>query len=205
MKSLHRSDLFCWSAFNAERNLDFHGYFWHRPAGNVVIDPLDVSDHDAAHIDRLGGVAWVLISNADHTRAAVAFQQRWGAKVAAPAGDAHLPVWTGLTVHSWLEAETILPCAIRCVAMEGGKTPGELAFLLPPGDTLYCGDLVRGQHAGALNVLPLAKLADPALAAASVGKLARMPGISAVLVGDGWPVFGDGARALRELADRLAP
>lgn len=203
MKSLHRPDLWCWSEFNAERNLDFHSYFWQRPEGNVAIDPLPLSEHDAAHVAGLGGVAWILISNADHTRATSALQARWGAKLAAPKGDAQLPVWQDLTVHSWMAADELLPCGIQCLGVQGSKTPGELAFVLPPGDTLYCGDLVRGQRAGTLNLLPPTKLSDPRLAAESVRKLANLREITAVLVGDGWPVFVDGGQALRALADRL--
>jgi hypothetical protein len=49
-------------------------------------------------------------------------------------------------------------------------------------------------------LLPEAKLADPAQAAASVRRLADIQTIEAVIVGDGWPVFRDGAARLRTLA-----
>ena len=52
-------------------------------------------------------------------------------------------------------------------------------------------------------MLPAAKLSDEAAAIASVRRMARLPGIEAVLVGDGWPVFRDGGARLAELADRL--
>ena len=39
---------------------------------------------------------------------------------------------------------------------------------------------------------------------ASVQRLAELPGIEAVLPGDGWPVFADGSRVLRALASSLS-
>jgi hypothetical protein len=51
--------------------------------------------------------------------------------------------------------------------------------------------------------LPDAKLVDRARAIESVRRLAALDTIEAVLVGDGWPVFRDGHRALSELARSL--
>jgi glyoxylase-like metal-dependent hydrolase (beta-lactamase superfamily II) len=188
MKSLHRPDLFAWSAFDRPRNVDFNGTLLVREGGNVAFDPMPVDEHDAAHIDALGGVAWVLISNADHVRAAAAFAARWGARIGAPAGDRDLPDLQGLAVDRWLDEGDGAELGVTCLRLHGSKTPGELAFLLAPGDTLIAGDLVRGQRAGSLNALPEPKLADRA---------------RAVLVGDGQSVFRDGARRLAELATSL--
>ena len=68
MKRLHRTDLYGWSAFDETRNLDFHSVLWVRPGGNVAIDPLPLSPHDRKHLDALGGVAFVVVTNADHVR-----------------------------------------------------------------------------------------------------------------------------------------
>ena len=61
----------------------------------------------------------------------------------------------------------------------------------------------RAHEGGRLTTLPAPKLGDPARAAASVRRLAALPGIDAVLVGVGWPIFRGGGAALRELAERL--
>ena len=54
-----------------------------------------------------------------------------------------------------------------------------------------------------LNLLPETKLTDRARAVASVGRILREhPEIETVLVGDGWPIFHDGQRALAALCDR---
>jgi glyoxylase-like metal-dependent hydrolase (beta-lactamase superfamily II) len=201
MKALHRKDLFGWSSFDLSRNLDFNALLWVRGEGNanVAIDPLPLTAHDEAHLRSLGGVGWVLVSNADHTRAATSFARDFGAKIVGPAGDKEFKEFEGMDVMQWAEAGEELGCGIRCVAMRGSKTPGELAFVLPPGDSVWVGDLVRCHRAGWLQLLPDAKLKDKEAALAAVRELAALPGLDAVLLGDGYSAFRDGVARLREI------
>jgi hypothetical protein len=200
MKRLHRPDLFGWSEFNRERNIDFHGLLWTRPGGNVAIDPLPMSEHDAAHLATLGPLAFIVITNSDHTRDAQGLAARTGAKLVGPRGEREsfpfaCDLWLG-------DGDELVP-GLKALALEGSKTRGELALLLE-GRTLITGDLVRAHEGGALTILPEPKLKDRALAVASVARLAALPDIDAVLVGDGWPVFRGGQQALQALAARLS-
>lgn len=198
MKSLHRPDLYCWSTFDEARNVDFHGVCWVRPDGNVLIDPLPLSPHDLGHLAELGGVDHVVITNSDHTRAADALKAQFGATVYGPRAEEGV-----FAADRWLaDGDEVVP-GLRVLELHGSKTPGELALLLHE-TTLITGDLVRAHRAGALMMLPDAKLHDRELAVASIGRLAALPGIETVLVGDGWQVFGLGGQLLRELAQRLA-
>ena len=58
-------------------------------------------------------------------------------------------------------------------------------------------------RAGTLCLLPDPKLTDKRSAIASVQHLAQLPGIEAVLCGDGYPVFRDGAAAIERLVKSL--
>jgi hypothetical protein len=217
MKQLHKSNLWSWSLFNEERNLDFHSVFWARgqssgpgypggPAGNVVIDPLPLSDHDAAHVARLGGVTDIIVTNSDHARAASALRQQLAAAGSGAVPSAAVRLWGPALEPAFLaelgarplRPEHELGAQLQVVELQGSKTPGELCLILE-GDTLVAGDLLRGHRAGRLNLLPDPKLADKALAIASLERLARLEQLEAVLVGDGWPVFRGGAAALQEL------
>jgi hypothetical protein len=195
MKALHRSDMFAWSVFNPERDLDFHGYAWIRERGNVLIDPVQMSDHDREHLHSLGGAAWIVITNSSHVRAAPELAEAFGAALAGPAAekeDFQIPC------QRWLsDGEELVP-GLKVIELDGSKTPGELALLLD-GTTLITGDLIRGHRGGSLNLLPDAKLANPAKARDSVRRLLAYPDIEAVLVGDGWPTFRDGHTLLRKL------
>ncbi|MCB9743632.1 MAG: MBL fold metallo-hydrolase [Alphaproteobacteria bacterium] len=199
MKSLHRPGLYSWSRFDAPRNVDFHGLLIVREGGNVVVDPMPLSEHDAAHLDALGGAAWVVVTNSDHVREAEAVAARTGARIAGPAAEQGS---MALACARWLaDGDTLVP-GIEVLALEGSKTPGELALLID-GHTLVTGDLVRAHVAGSLMMLPDPKLTDREAAVASVRRLAALPGVEAVLVGDGWPVFRDGKARLEELAASL--
>lgn len=199
MKALHRPDLFCWSEFDAARDLDFHGYAWVHADGGVLFDPLPMSEHDLAHLARLGPPPrWIAVSNRDHVRAASELAARLGAAIAGPAGERDdFP----LRCARWLAHGDELVPGLRTIAFPGSKTTGELAFVLD-GTTLIAGDLIRGHRGGALNLLPDAKLRDKAAALGALRELvAAYPELEAVLVGDGWPVFRDGRARLHELCN----
>lgn len=199
MKKLHRDDFYGWSAFNPERDLDFHSVLWVRADGNVVVDPLPLGPHDERHLRELGGVHTILVSNSDHVRDSRALADATGARILGPAAERKdFPV----RCDAWLaDGDVPLP-GVRVFECHGSKTPGELAFLIED-HTLITGDLIRGHRGGRLNLLPEPKLSDPQRAAGTVQRLAAEVRADAVLVGDGWPIFRDGVRAMQELANQL--
>ncbi len=197
MKQLHRPDFFGWSRFDESRNIDFHSLLWQRDEGNVVVDPLPLGEHDARHLDALGGASLIVITNSDHVRDAAALATRTGARIAGPRAERDaFPI----RVDLWIGEGDEPALGLSVVELHGSKTPGELALVLD-GETLVTGDLVRAHQGGRLALLPAGKLADVERARASVRRLLDLPAIDAVLVGDGWPVFRDGRRALAELVD----
>lgn len=201
MKRLHRADLYGWSAFQTHLDLDFNSVLWVRPEGNVAFDPLPLTEHDAAHLDKLGGAKHVVITNSRHVRGAAALLSKYDAELIAPAGERDtFPLPNARFVS---DGDEPLP-GLRALALGGSKTAGELALVLD-GTTLITGDLVRSHRAGQLQILrPEQGLADRAQAAREVARLAALPGIEAILVGDGFCVYRDGARYLDELRASLA-
>jgi glyoxylase-like metal-dependent hydrolase (beta-lactamase superfamily II) len=199
MKPLHRNDLYTWSVFNENQDIDFHSIAWIRSGGNVLIDPLPLSVHDRQHLEQLGGAAWVLITNSDHTRAAEKIADHFRAQLVGPAAERHN---FALPCERWLADGETLVSGLMALEMQGSKTPGELALVLE-GRTLITGDLVRSHRAGWLQILADAKLKDRKAAVASARRLLDLRDIEAVLVGDGWSVFRDGHARLREMVDSL--
>lgn len=195
MKALHRADLFAWSSFDQARNVDFNGTLWLREDGNVLIDPMPLSEHDRSHLESLGGAAWIVLTNSDHIRAAQEIAAWTSAKIAAPAAERE--TWP-FAVDRWLDEGDELVPGLLALTLGGSKTPGELALVLE-GNTLVTGDLVRAHRGGSLMMLPDPKLKDRSAALESLRRLAALPGIEAVIVGDGWHVFRDGAARLRDL------
>jgi hypothetical protein len=194
MKRLHRNDLYGWSLFDEGRNIDFHSVLWVRPGGNVVIDPLPLSEHDQAHLESLGSLSTIVITNSDHERASKSLADATGARIVGPEGERER-----LTCDAWLGDGDEVVAGLTAITLEGSKTPGELALLLEE-TTLITGDLIRAHEAGKLCLLPDQKLSDKEKAVASLRRLADWPLIETVLTGDGWPVFRGGAQALADLA-----
>ncbi len=198
MKATHRSDLFCWSSFDAARSMDFNGCVWVNPGGNVVVDPLPLSKHDRIHLRQLGTVDWIVITNSDHVRDGYNLARELGAPLVGPAAERDA---FPLDCQRWLEDGDELVPGMRALTMEGSKTPGELALLIEK-DTLITGDLIRAGRGGRLDMLPDDKLRDRAAARGSVERLLGIEELDAILVGDGWPVFRDAKTLLRELLAR---
>lgn len=199
MKQLHRTDLFGWSEFNPERNLDFYSVLWVRAEGNVLIDPLPLSAHDQNHLRQLGGAKIIVITNSDHCRDAFHIAKVTGATLYGPESErSNFPI----TCDHWLHDNQAIVPGLVAYQLQGSKTPGELALVLEQ-TTLITGDLIRCHTAGKLCILPDAKLTDSVLAKQSVKRLANLSGITTVLVGDGWPLFVQGGQALNALADSL--
>jgi len=199
MKQLHRKDLFGWSEFNQERNLDFHSVLWVREQGNVLIDPLALSEHDFKHLQILGGASIIVITNSDHCRDVENIATQTGAKIFGPAGEQeNFPV----SCDRWITDNEEIVTGLIAYQLEGSKTPGELALVLE-NSTLITGDLIRSHVAGELCLLPNAKLTDLALAQQSVTRLANLSAIDTVLTGDGWPVFKYASSAFKRLLEAL--
>ncbi|MBE9205135.1 MBL fold metallo-hydrolase [Nostoc sp. LEGE 06077] len=199
MKSLHRPDLYGWSTFNPARNIDFNGIAWIRPDGNILIDPVALSNHDWNHLESLGGVDWIILTNSEHIRAAKEIAVQTYANVAGPAAEKEcFPI----VCDRWLyDGDEFVP-GLKTIELQGSKTPGELALLLED-TTLITGDLIRAHTAGTLTILAKEKLLDSEAAIASVHRLAQLSNVETVLVGDGWSVFRDGHLRLKELAAKL--
>jgi len=195
MKLLHKNNLFFWTHFDEDRNIDFHSYLWVRDEGNVVFDPLPLTTHDENHLNSLGKVSYIIISNSDHVRNAEVLAHQTGAEIWGPAAEkANFPI----KCTKWLSESKNVINSLDVYSLQGSKTEGELAFVVD-GSTLITGDLIRAHSGGKLCMLPDVKLQNVEQAKDSVNRLALIEGINAILPGDGWPVFRNGEQALLEL------
>ncbi len=194
MKEIAFENFYSWSIFSQERQIDFNGHLWVRDEGNVLIDPVPMEGADLEQFDQLGGAAWIVLTNRDHEREAVFFQNRSGARIAVHRADADLLVHP----HDRLldDGEEIVS-GLQVVHLAHGKSPGEIALYWPALELVLSGDLVVGAPLGRLTLLPDAKLADPPGAALGLRKLLQLD-FDALLVGDGHSVLYDARRLLLE-------
>jgi uncharacterized cupin superfamily protein len=173
-----------YSRWQPERGVFFNSYFVCGERENLLIDPLPLDDGDAAAIAAAGGIAWIVITNRDHERAAADAAQRFGARIAAAQPDAQeLKVRADRIVAG---GDTLGDA--RVIALDGLKTAGEFALHFAAADAVLVGDALWGDPAGALRMMPDDKLIDATRAARSLcGLRAVRP--RHILVGDGAPIF----------------
>ena len=194
-------DIFTWSRFSEPHGYDFNGYLVRHAEGNLCIDPVLPDDADLAAIGRLG-VAKILLTNRNHSRAANTVRERTGAPVLIHPGDAAHAREQGTAIDGELRTgETIGPLTVVGAA---GKSPGEVALHWPARRLLFVGDAVIGHPPGRCSLLREKVMDDPARLRRSVADLANLD-VDVLLVGDGTPILGDAKSRLLDLVQTFGP
>ena len=184
-----------WSQWQRERDVFFNSHFIETPSGNLLVDPLTVDEATALEIEKRGGVAWIVVTNRDHERAAGEVAERFRAKIAASAAEAEL---LSVTVDRKLGAGDLIGGA-RVLPLAGMKSPQEIALYFREFSTVLVGDALWGAPAGSLSLPP--KVGDAATAVLSLRALrGRRP--KHLLVGDGVPIFHRAYEALNEFFEQ---
>lgn len=175
-----------WSVHLEEKAIDLNGTLVVDAGGNVAIDPPILDAGQIEEVERLGGVAHVVLTNRHHVRETARLVERTGARVWVPLEDAGGDVGgLDVAVAEAFRAGDGLPAGLVAIGVADSKTPGETALLLPrDGGTLILGDALIGKPAGRLSLLPAPKIADPAKAAEGLRPLLEHDFVR-VVVGDG--------------------
>ena len=81
------SDILTWPWFSEPHGYNFNGHLIRHPGGNICIDPVEPKQDD---MDALvgEGVAWIILTNRNHSRAANRVRAGTGARTLIHADDA---------------------------------------------------------------------------------------------------------------------
>ncbi len=184
-----------WQWFSEPHGYDFNGTLVLHEAGNLCIDPVDPPE---AVLDRLAveGVARILLTNRNHTRAANRVRERTGGAVSIHPADAGYARDQKTSIDLEFEiGQQVGPFTIVGVP---GKSPGEVALHDPARRLLIVGDALIGNPPGQLSLLRERVMDDPERLRESVRHLLELD-FDALLVGDGAPICKGGRECLREL------
>ena len=203
MKKTRLPGLYTWSRYQADRAIDFNGFFWAHPDGGLFIDPMPLEIHELEQVTELGGARWVLVSNADHLREALELKERYGATLLAPAADRERFGDAAAHVDEWYDADTALPLSIEAHWIDGGKSPSEPFFHMKEWNALLFSDVVRSHVSGELMLLSDPKLSDKALVLQSLKQLEGFRP-DAILLGDGDSLFRGASEELARFFGTLA-
>jgi len=184
-----------WPWFSQRHGYDFNGYLIRHPAGNVAVDPVEMSD-DVLQELSLEQVARVVLTNRNHFRAAARVKAATGARVAIHPDDAEFARKNGVVADDALaHGERVADFEVLDAS---GKSPGEVALWDPTRRILMVGDACVGKPPGALALLPPKVIDDLPRLQRSLLRLAQLP-VETVLVGDGACLLHEGKQALEAL------
>jgi glyoxylase-like metal-dependent hydrolase (beta-lactamase superfamily II) len=189
-------DVWTWPWFSDRHGYDFNGYLFRHAAGNLVVDPVEMPEALLEEFADIG-VARILLTNRNHTRASAKLRDRTGARVAIHPADAGHARAEGAVIDDDLQlAEQVGPFTVVAAA---GKSPGEIALHWRERRILVLGDACVGRPPGACALLPESVMDDPALLRRTLARLCRELDFEALLLGDGAPILSGGRAALADL------
>ena len=188
-------DILTWSWFSEPHHYYFNGHLVRDPGGNICIDPVELAE-DGLDAIAIEGVARILLTNRNHSRAANQVRGRAGARTAIHGNDAEHARNEGTKLDDRLEVgERIGPLEVIDAA---GKSPGEMALFWRDRGILIVGDAVIGNPSGQCGLLPDRVKDDPAGLRRSVRKFLDLD-FDTLLVGDGESILEDAKARLEEL------
>jgi glyoxylase-like metal-dependent hydrolase (beta-lactamase superfamily II) len=191
------SGIFTWPWFSEPHGYNFNGHFILQAGGNLCIDPVEPTEKDLEELAGYG-VARILLTNRNHSRAANKVRARTGARTAIHPADAPHARSEGAQLDDELHiGEKIGPLTIVGAA---GKSPGEVVFHWPERKILIVGDAVVGDPPGKCKLLPEKVVDDPARLRESVRSLLALD-FDILLPGDGAPILQGAKERLRELVN----
>lgn len=191
------SDIMSWPWFSEPHGYDFNGHLIRLPGGNIAIDPVQPGEDDLPVM--IGeGVAHILLTNRNHSRAANLMRQRTGAKTSIHSADEDHAREQGTVIDgSFKVGNRIGPLRVVNAA---GKSAGEVALYWPERRILIVGDAVIGNPPGKCSLLPERVMDDPARLRENVRKLLALD-FDTLLVGDGVSILSGAKERLSELVD----
>jgi glyoxylase-like metal-dependent hydrolase (beta-lactamase superfamily II) len=187
--------IFMWSWFSEPHGYNFNGFLVHQPTGNICVDPVEPTPEASARLAR-DGVAWIVLTNRNHTRRADLVREQTRARVMIHPADAAHASAQGTSIDQDLTpGSRVGPLEIVSVP---GKSPGEVVLRWPERRLLIVGDAVIGKPPGQLSLLRERVMDDPRQLRQSLRQLPT-ENVEIVLTADGEPILHDAGARLREL------
>ncbi len=186
-------DIWQWSCFSQEKQLDFNGLFLTVGEHRIMVDPPPMTPEELVQAKRGGPVDYIIITNRDHVREAAAYRKEFGCQVMVPEADA--PEMEVKADRTFKDGE-LLPGGIWVVHLKDLKSPGECALFIQQGrGVIVVGDALIGKPAGSLCLLPAEKYADVNKARDGLRRLLKYE-FDALLVGDGASILSGAKQAV---------
>ena len=159
--------LYFWQGYEPAVKTDLSAHAWLTPEGWVLMDPIALEDEPWNELTRQAAIAAIILTSANHERAAADFAKKTGAPVMAHA-DAREGISIG--IDQWIQdgGDTFGLTAIHLP----GFAPGEIALHSPEGTGIVMmGDALINVQPYGFAMLPEKYCDDPKAARAALQKL----------------------------------
>ena len=185
-----------WSWFSDEKQLDFNGLLLTIGEHAILVDPPPMTPEARAIVRRHEPIDYILLTNRDHLREAPTYQAEWHCQLYVPELDA---AQMEVNPTKTYKDGELLPGGIWVIQLSDQKSPGESALFIERGrGVLIVGDALIGQPSGELRLLPPEKYEDPAKAKKGLRRLLKY-NFDSLLVGDGVSILVDAKLQVEEL------
>jgi len=190
-----------WSWFSEEKQLDFNGLFLMVGEHKILIDPPPMTGEASSVILRNGPVDYIILTNRDHARETVKYQEEFRCQLHVPEADA--PQMDLKPTKTFKDGE-LLPGGIWVIQLKDQKSPGESALFIQQGKgVLIVGDAFIGKPAGSVSLLAAEKYADEGKAREGLRRLLKY-NFDSLLVGDGVSILTGAKQAVERLLQPLS-
>ncbi len=191
--------LFCWQAYDPASKVDLHASAVAVDGQLYFVDPILLAEEALAELTADATPAGIVLTNANHARAAETFRRRFGVPVCVhPAAAATI----GLASEAMLDAGggPAFDGAFEAIPLPGAAL-GEIAlYRADDGGLMIVGDAIINLPSPGFGVLPEKYCADPKLLRRSLATLLERP-FARMLFAHGEPIV---AKARTRLATLLA-
>lgn len=194
-----REDIYTWSVYNEEKQLDFNGLYLKFGKKSVLIDPPPMSPADLEEVEFLGKPHRLYLTNKHHTRNSEEYRRRWGCHLYIHEDDKPL---MDIPVDGTFSDGELLEGELEAIRIPDAKTPGECAFYWKKYGILIIGDAMIGKPEGSLSMLPDEKFKDPVRARQGLSVLRGLD-YEKLFVGDGSSIYSNAKQAVTEFLNRI--
>jgi len=188
-------ELWVWQAYETAAKCDLSSTLLRVEGRLLLIDPIRLQPDALAELASLGTPELIILTNANHARAAAWFKERFGIPIAA---DAEATADLEVAPDQILQEGAILPGGVQVLRLPGAVA-GEIALHSPNG-VLCIGDALIHLEPLGFSLLPDKYCADPKRLRDSLRKLLPHP-VRVLTFAHGVPIV---ERAQARLAALLA-